>query len=161
MIADSRYHAPTAQPNRGGTVSDEHDMRARHLEMLQHIIARMSQNSFTVRGWSITLVTAAFALLATQDFDRRVVLFALVPIWIFWGLDASYLHTERLFRALYAAAVHRLNDPDAEPDVRPFDTDTTPFKAATASWARLLFRPSVGSIPAILSLATIIYAIVQ
>ena len=82
-------------------MTGENELRARHLEMLQQIIARMSQNSFTIRGWSITLVTAAFALLATQDLDRRVVLFALIPTWIFWGLDASYFRTERLFRALY------------------------------------------------------------
>jgi hypothetical protein len=136
------------------------ELRARHLEMLQQIIARMSQNSFTIRGWSITLVTAAFALLATQDLDRRVVLFALIPTWIFWGLDASYFRTERLFRALYAAAVRRLTDPDAQPDVRPFDTDTSPFKKTTATWVRLLLSPSVAAIPGLLTMATIAYAAV-
>ena len=139
-------------------MTGENELRARHLEMLQQIIARMSQNSFTIRGWSITLVTAAFALLATQNLDRRVVLFALIPAWIFWGLDASYFRTERLFRALYAAAARRLNDPDAQPDVRPFDTDTSPFRATTATWARLLLSPSVAAVPALLTTATIVYA---
>ncbi|MDT5023983.1 MAG: hypothetical protein QOE61_409 [Micromonosporaceae bacterium] len=139
-------------------MTDETDLRARHLDTLQLIISRLSQNSFTVRGWSITLVTAAFALLATQRLNSTLVLFTLVPTWIFWGLDASYMRTERLFRALYTAATNRLNHPDAQPDIKPYDTDTTPFKHTTTSWLRLLLRPSVAAIPAILTIMIITYA---
>jgi hypothetical protein len=138
----------------------ETDLRARHLEALQKLISRLSQNSFTVRGWSLTLVTAAFALVASQALDRRIVLFALLPTVIFWGLDASYLRTERLFRALYDAAVRRLNDPTA-PDIAPFDMDTAPFKKAAASWTRLLFSLSVIVVPAIMAGVIVGYAVIR
>jgi hypothetical protein len=142
-------------------MTDEADLRVRHLDTLQNIISRLSQNSFTVRGWSITLVTAALAVLATQEVGGPVVLFALLPSWIFWGLDASYVRTERLFRALYDAAVHRLNNAAAIPDIKPFDTDIAPFRGMTASWLRTLASPSVAAVPLILTVAVVGYALIK
>lgn len=39
------------------------------LEMIQGIVNRMSSNSFTLKGWSITLVAAIFAL-SIQDVNK-------------------------------------------------------------------------------------------
>ena len=71
-----------------------------HLGFIQAIITRMGVNSFLLKGWSVTLVAAIFALAAKQA-DRRFVLLAFFPIAIFWLLDAFFLHQEKLFRRLY------------------------------------------------------------
>jgi hypothetical protein len=71
-----------------------------HLGFIQAIITRMGLNSFLLKGWSVTLVAAIFALSAKQS-DRRFVLVALFPIAVFWLLDAFFLHQEKLYRRLY------------------------------------------------------------
>ena len=76
------------------------DMKVKHLEMVQSAIARMSQHSFFVKGWSITLTVAILAV----AFDKQCPLFAIVamlPIGAFWGMDAFYVRHERIFRNLH------------------------------------------------------------
>lgn len=74
--------------------------KIRHLEMVQGVINRMAGNSFFLKGWMVTLVTAFFSL---SDKDENTIYFLLVyiPIFIFWMLDAYYLRQERLYRNLY------------------------------------------------------------
>lgn len=72
----------------------------KHLEFIQAIISRQANNSFLLKGWSVTLVAALFAL-AAKDANSRFVWVALVPVFIFDGLDAYYLHQEKQFRSLF------------------------------------------------------------
>ena len=65
----------------------------------------MGLNSFLLKGWSVTLVAAIFALSAKQS-DRRFVLLAFFPIAVFWLLDAFFLHQEKLYRRLYEQVAH-------------------------------------------------------
>jgi hypothetical protein len=71
-----------------------------HLEMVQGIIGRMSQNSFLLKGWSVVLVSALFALSA-KDQKVNFIFLAYFPCIAFWTLDSYYLWQERKFRALY------------------------------------------------------------
>lgn len=72
-----------------------------HLEMVQAIITRMARNSFQIKGWSVTLVTALFALAAVDDINESFVYVSYFPAIMFWMLDAYFLRQERLFRKLY------------------------------------------------------------
>ena len=76
------------------------DKTIAHLGFIQAVITRMGTNSFLLKGWSITLVAAIFALSA-KDADHRFVLIAYFPVIVFWGLDGFFLHQEKLFRKLY------------------------------------------------------------
>lgn len=71
-----------------------------HLGFIQGVITRMGSNSFLLKGWSITLVAAIFALSA-QGANQKFVLLAYFPVVVFWVLDAFFLHQEKLFRKLY------------------------------------------------------------
>ena len=75
--------------------------QAKHLGMVQDIIKRMAQNSFVVKGWSVTLFAVIFAIVRSENASRSTSLIVLVPTLIFWGLDAFYLRQERLFRTLH------------------------------------------------------------
>jgi len=77
------------------------DNKHKHLELVQDVVNRMAQHSFILKGWSITLVVAVFALNAKDGLDKDYVLAAVLPVFIFWFLDGYYLQRERLFRALY------------------------------------------------------------
>lgn len=76
------------------------DKTVAHLGFIQGIITRMGTNSFLLKGWSVTLVAAMFAL-AVKDADKRFLLMAYLPVFVFWGLDGFFLHQEKLFRKLY------------------------------------------------------------
>ena len=71
-----------------------------HLEMIQGVVNRLSHNSFLLKGWSVILVSAMFAI-AAKDSNMIFIYLAYFPAISFWGLDGYFLHQERLFRALY------------------------------------------------------------
>ncbi len=71
-----------------------------YLQMIQAVIARMAGNSFLIKGWSVTLVAALFALAAANT-NALFVYLAYFPSFMFWALDAYFLRQERLFRKLY------------------------------------------------------------
>lgn len=75
--------------------------KIKHLEMIQGVILRMATNSFTLKGWAVSLVAALFAL-AGKDVERTYFFFiTYIPILVFWGLDSYYLLQEKKYRALY------------------------------------------------------------
>ncbi len=74
--------------------------KRKHLEFIQSVISRMAANTFLLKGWSVTLVSALFALSAV-DRTRAFFIIAYLPVLVFWSLDAYYLSLERQFRALF------------------------------------------------------------
>lgn len=72
----------------------------KHLEMIQNVIARMSANSFMLKGWSVTLIVGILTL--SPESTNKVFLFIpFFPVILFWGLDSYYLKKERMYRKLY------------------------------------------------------------
>ena len=76
------------------------EQKHKHLELIQGVINRLSTNSFLLKGWSVVLVSALFAL-AAPDSRVAFVYLAYIPSIIFWGLDGFFLWQEQLFRKLY------------------------------------------------------------
>jgi hypothetical protein len=95
----------------------------KHLEFVQAAVNRMAGNLFLLKGWTVTLIAALFAL-AAKDSNKFYVLIAYFPLFIFWILDGYFLSQERRFRALYDY-VRRLDEAaiDFSMDTRPFHGD--------------------------------------
>jgi len=95
----------------------------KHLEFVQTAVNRMAGNLFLLKGWSITLTAALFAL-AAKDAHKSYVLIAYFPLLIFWCLDGYFLSQERRFRALYDQ-VRKMDESDIDfsMDTRPFSDD--------------------------------------
>lgn len=74
--------------------------KQKHLEFIQDLIERMSGNSFLLKRWGATIVTALIAL-GTKEKDINTLLISFIPIRVFWILDGFYLYKERLYRSLY------------------------------------------------------------
>lgn len=72
------------------------DNKHKHLEFLQGAINRMASNLFLLKGWTITLIAALFALSA-KDANKAYVLIAYFPALLFWVLDGYFLSQERRF----------------------------------------------------------------
>lgn len=108
------------------------EAKLKHLEMLQAVISRMAGNSFLLKGWSVTLVSALLAL-AAKDAERRFVIVAHFPAIMLWILDGFFLRQERLFRELYDAVRTKRDD---QIDV---SMDTRRVAGNVASWAEVAF----------------------
>ena len=105
------------------------EAKLKYLEMIQAIINRMAANSFQLKGWSVTLLSALLALGAVSGRALFICPLALLPCLAFWALDGFFLRQERLFRALYNAAARQ-----DETAALTFSMDTRPYLGAVASW---------------------------
>ena len=110
------------------------DNQVRHLDMIEKIIERMGQNSFALKGWAMTLVVAICGLAAAGS-DKCFAVVAVVPIIIFWFLDALYLQKERKFRELYNAVA-------SGREIRPFTMDIRGCSTKSTKYIHCLFSPS-------------------
>ena len=104
--------------------------KIKHLEMIQGIINRMANNSFLLKGWSVVLISALFAL-AAKDSHIYFVYLAYFPVVAFWVLDAYYLWQEKLFRGLYDK-VRIMNESDID-----FSMKTTSILGSVPSWGKV------------------------
>src|SRR5438552_10615326 len=121
---------------------DADEQKAKHLEMIQAVVSRLAGNSFSVKGWSITLVSALFAL-AAKDSNPRYAALALLPALCFWGLDAYYLRQERLFRKLYEAVRTGAAVGDPQLVIELYSMNTTPVSSSVDSWSSTLVSKSI------------------
>lgn len=74
--------------------------RIRYLEATQRVIDRLSNISFILKGWAVSLVAGLMALSANGS-NQNYVLIAYIPIAVFWFLDAYFLMMERQYRELF------------------------------------------------------------
>ena len=82
------------------TYQDFDAARVKHLELIQAVIARLGNNGFLVKGWTITIAAALFGFAVESD-TWQLALVAVFVSLAFWALDAYFLRCERLFRELY------------------------------------------------------------
>ena len=77
---------------------DEREIK--QLEFIQNIITRMNTNSFQIKGMTAIVISAILAIYASEK-DPHFLLITIIPLPLFWFLDAFYLQQERKFRGLY------------------------------------------------------------
>ena len=82
----------------------------KHLEFIQNVITRMNGNSFQIKTWTVTIVSALLAIYASTQ-NNYFILAALFPTIVFWFLDSYYLMQERKFRGLYNDVAGISSDP--------------------------------------------------
>ncbi|WP_421409228.1 hypothetical protein [Streptococcus suis] len=78
--------------------------KIKHLEMIQNNISRMSNNSFIVKGWSVTSIGALYSFWLTnlnKSISHLILILIFLVTLIFWFHDAYYLMLERGFRKLF------------------------------------------------------------
>lgn len=123
---------------------------SKHLEFIQNAITRMSNNSFILKGWAVTIVSLLFAL-AMNNSDKRFVILAILPTLVFWGLDAYYLRREKLFRELYDYV--RLSE---RKNLDAFSMSTKKFENKVDMWCGILFSSTVISLYGMITLLIIV-----
>src|SRR5262252_1284518 len=130
-----------------------------HLKMIQGVINRLAGNSFSIKGWSLTLVAAIIAFAVGKDAGSLTILFALaaaIPVVFFWGLDAYYLNLERQFQSLYGAILKEMQQPEAARRIEPFSMDLRHVAGEVESVSRTARRVAVRGFHLPLLLAVLI-----
>lgn len=100
----------------------------KELDLIQSVINRMANNSFLIKGWTMTLMSALIAFGKDLLLDKtNGVYYLLMMIGIlipFWWLDAYYLRQEKVFRKVYERAI---SDPESQKRLK---YDLNPHKIA-------------------------------
>lgn len=118
----------------------------------------MARNSFLLKGWNVVIVSALFAIAASNT-DVFLVCLAYLPAVAFWILDGYFLWQEHLFRALYDY-VRGLNESEID-----FSMDTSIVKNQVNRWRRFVFSNTLivfhGTVLASVVIVTLIVIILN
>ena len=125
------------------------EKKLKHLDFLQLIITRMNINSFFLKGWAITLVSALTAF-AAKDANPKYVLITYIATPLFWLLDAYYLAQDRQYRCLYNIVKDK-----SEQEI-DFDLNAKPYDNDRNTWTRSFFAPTLLIFYGVLILITFI-----
>jgi hypothetical protein len=121
-------------------VAEFDQVRIAHMQMIQGVITRMAGNSFALKTLAVALTTGVVALLgAVQKPSFFYISAGVLPIAIFWWLDARYLQLERLYRRLY-------DDVRLGTMTDNFGMDTRPYRDQEASVHSIAWTWSVAGI---------------
>lgn len=80
---------------------NNNEVLVKEIDLTQACIKRMAQNSFIVKGWTISLVTVVLAFLPEKVNITLLCLLGIIATLCFWYLDAFFLRCERLYRWKY------------------------------------------------------------
>lgn len=98
----------------------------------------MSGSLFYLKGWTITLIAALFAL-AEKDSSQDYFYIALFPVLIFWIMDGYFLSHERMFRDLYEEVAKTEKDEDIT-----FSMDIRKYKVYDKNtWTSAMFSKTL------------------
>ena len=130
------------------------DRKLKHLEFIQGVINRLSTNSFLLKGWSVVLVSALFALSANNS-NVRFIMLAYIPAIIFWGLDGYFLSLERIYRKHYERVrIKHTEDID-------FSMDTSDIQRGFNEWASATLSKTLIPFHAVLIGAIIVLMFIE
>lgn len=131
------------------------DERAKHLSMIQDVVARMANSSGWIKRLTIVVVGGAAAISAKgSGGPSDLPALAAILVVIFWLMDARYHQQERWFRDVFDSV--RIESHTQRPDFRisptneircqnklcasAFSWSTFPFYTALALFLLLVWR---------------------
>lgn len=115
--------------------------KIKHLEFIQAIITRMNQNSFQIKGWMLTIVSALLALYASSN-DESYIFIAIIPTCVFWFLDTYYLQQERKFRGVYND-VAEITEEKERKEIKDFEMPIQKYQCGKYCYFSSLFSVTV------------------
>lgn len=87
----------------------------KEIDLIQSVITRMANNSFLLKGWLITLIAVILALSKDTILISEIAYLGIIiclPVFVFWYLDAFFVHKERCYRKLYEWVIQNRESSD-------------------------------------------------
>ena len=113
--------------------------KLKHLEFIQSVITRMNTNSFQIKGWTVTIISALLAIFASTK-NNYFILAGIFPAIIFWFLDTYYLTQERKFRGLYNDVAEISEKPK---QLKPFEMRPDLYTRGKYSFSNVFFSRTI------------------
>lgn len=123
------------------------DNKLKHLEFIQNTIIRMSTNSFIIKGWAMTIITALFAF-STKETNNHYAYLAYFVVPFFWYLNGFFLSQERKYRRLYDK-VRLMNEENID-----FSMNTSEYNNGSSKLLNSLFGVTIWPLYFIIILIT-------
>lgn len=79
----------------------------KEIDLIQSCINRMSQNSFSCKGWNLTLIAGIFALVPENINKWYICIVILCINLCFWWLDSFYVLQEQKYRDKYEWIINK------------------------------------------------------
>ena len=112
------------------------EAKIKHLEFIQNVITRMNSNSFLLKGWTVTVVSALLAFFS-KNINIGFVMVSYFVIMIFWMLDGLYISLERRYRELYKDVASK-----SENEI-DFMMDISKYNSGNITWCRGVFSTTI------------------
>lgn len=126
----------------------------KEIDLIQGVINRMASNSFLLKGWTVTIIVGVLALtkdtIVTNDVTY-LALILLIPLCVFWYLDAFFLHKEKCYRELYKWVIE--NRPTS--NEYEYDLNYKRFENDVDSIAKIMRTSTIGVFYGIIALILI------
>lgn len=126
----------------------------KEIDLIQGVINRMANNSFLLKGWTVTIIVGVLALTKDKIVTNDVTYFALIlliPLCVFWYLDALFLHKEKCYRELYKWVIE--NRPSS--NEYKYDLNYKRFENDVDSIAKIMRTSTIGVFYGIIALILI------
>lgn len=111
----------------------------KEIDLIQNCINRMSNNSFLLKGWLITII-AAVVTLSQSDLNIVVFFVLIFATLIFWGLDAFFLRTEKKYRKMYEWMLEKRRQNSRE---LQYDLNPKRFEGQVDSIFKIMLSPTL------------------
>jgi len=92
----------------------EKEVIHKEIDLIQACITRMANNSFLLKGWTISLIAVILALTEKALNPIFLCLILLIPLISFWYLDAFFLRTEKMYREMYKWVLEQRKNNNSE-----------------------------------------------
>lgn len=133
----------------------------KEIDLIQNCINRMAKNSFLIKGWALTVITAVLALTKKNIDPIYLCLVLFIPLLAFWYLDAFFLQTEKMYRKIYEWVIEarKKNDFNFLYDLNPHRFKDQVESRWKVMWS-ITLRVFYG-IPSLIIIVIIIYQITK
>ena len=132
--------------------------KIKHLEFVQNIMSRLSKNSFQLKGWMTTIVSALLALFVNSS-NVLYIFIAIIPTLVFWFLDTYYLQQERKFRGLYDDIIAG-EIPNFEMSIENYKYDQKDTKTKKYCYCKVLFSKTLWPLYGLLAFSLLFVGII-
>lgn len=96
------------------------DKVAEELNLIQTQIQRMAGNSFTIKGWYVTFMSAFIAYMFTQE-DFSLIFLGIIPILGCAIYDCYFLRLEKLYREKYNWVIENIDSNEFLFNLNPYE----------------------------------------
>lgn len=120
-------------------MAEHNEQTIAHMNMIQGVVTRLETNCFTLKAMAMTIAAALLAFIGTLENPNWVYpIAAILPIIVFWIMDAQYLRLGRCFRRLFdTVRKHECKE--------PFSMDISNHIKAEKSVFKIMFTWSAAS----------------